>query len=131
MTWTLQTAQPVQSLNTLLSWKANKQWWRYAKERELWRRMFGMWALAERIPHATGRRRLTIVRVFAGRQRAFDRDNLSGGIKPLMDALKPRHGPGGLLTDDDDAGVDLIVSQEKGETAGTRITLEDITTEAA
>lgn len=124
--WTLATTQPVQSLNTIIQWKANRQSWRYAKERETWRRLFAGWMLVDRIPVATGRRRLTIVRVYAGRQRAFDRDNLHGGVKPLMDALKPKGEREGLLTDDDDAGVDLIVRQERGEASGTRITIEDI-----
>lgn len=132
--WTLQTANAVPSLNDLLRWKANRMMWRYKNERARWRRLFGNWQMAERIPDATARRRLTVVRVFAGRQRAFDSDNIAGGLKPLIDALKPASATigtrtivaGGLILDDNDAGIELLVSQRRGGVAGTEITLEDL-----
>jgi hypothetical protein len=133
--WTLTTANTVFSLNEIIRWKANKMSWRYAKERDTWRRLFGQWALVNRIPEATGRRRVRIVRVYGKGQRRFDPDNLPGGMKPLIDALKPVKEKvpgggfvnlGGLIVDDSDAWIELITEQRKGGIAGTEITLEDL-----
>ena len=58
----------------------------------------------ERPTLATGKRRLTIVRHGKG---SLDPDNLVGSCKFLIDALRFR----GLLVDDTEGAVELVVSQ--------------------
>ena len=41
-----------------------------------------------RIPDAIGRRRIHVVRQFGKGKRKFDRGNLIGGCKPLLDAMR-------------------------------------------
>jgi Holliday junction resolvase RusA-like endonuclease len=48
------------------------------------------------VPKAKGKRRVTLTRVWARRQRRFDRINLAGGLKPVLDALVKHR----LLVDD-------------------------------
>ena len=73
-----------------------------------------------KIPKATGKRRLTIVRYGKGR---LDRDNLVGGCKWLVDAIKER----GLILDDCEKSCELVVSQvvSRKVAAHTEVTIEE------
>ena len=74
-----------------------------------------------KIPKATCKRRLTIIRHGRGK---LDKANLVGGVKWLEDAIKDR----GLLLDDNDAGCELVVSQvvSRGVEPYTFVKLEDM-----
>jgi len=82
MNWTLQLPGVTPSLNVL----RDLHWARYKKMREEWfLKLRAKWG-ASAIPVPTGRRLVVIVRYG---KRALDPDNLQGGVKPLVDALKP------------------------------------------
>ncbi len=51
----------------------------------------------------------TVVRIVRYGCRLLDRDNLQGGAKPCVDCLKEA----GLIVDDTEAEIDLIVTQER------------------
>jgi hypothetical protein len=62
--------------------------------------------LQPKIPDATGKRRLTIIR---HGKRALDQDNLAAGCKSLIDCLKERR----LILDDCPRDCELIFHQAK------------------
>ena len=79
-------------------------------------------AITPPIPKAQGLRRVTIVRHSSG---TLDRDNLWGGVKPLLDALTGA----GLIVDDKPASCDLHVEQARVYFAGIPrmvVTLEEV-----
>lgn len=117
--WSLITSQPVQGLNTILDWK-EKAAWRYAREQDTWRHLLGQWALADRIPAAIGKRRLTLERVYSGGQCPLDTYDLIGGIRPVIDALRST-----LIVVADDDGIEHVVTQRRGDVPQTVITLEE------
>lgn len=94
----------------------------YRRERDAWGWMLRAARLEHRIPTAPGRRRLTLTRVFAGRQRELDADNLAGGTKSLVDAIARE----GLLVDDKPAWLELHHAQERGAAPGVRVLLEEL-----
>lgn len=59
----------------------------YRRSRDQWQWTVTAARLAQRIPVAQAKRRVTIRRIIGYRQREFDLDNLVGGCKPLVDAL--------------------------------------------
>jgi len=65
----------------------------------------------------TGRTRLTIIRQWGKRGRAFDPDNLVASCKMLIDCLKEPKGRShyglGIIPDDDPEHLELLVRQEK------------------
>lgn len=73
------------------------------------------------IPLATGKRRVTITRHGKGQ---LDRDNLFGGAKDLVDAIKARR----LILDDNPDACELIVKQvvDRKATPHTVVTIEDL-----
>ena len=73
------------------------------------------------VPRAAGKRILTIERHGRGR---LDHDNLVGGVKWLVDAIKDR----GLIRDDSEEWMDLRVSQivRRDVSPHTVVTLEDL-----
>ncbi len=97
----------------------------YRRERDAWAWLARAARLKHRIAIATGRRRLTLTRIYAGRQRELDRDNLAGGAKPLVDALVRE----GLLVDDTSRWLELHHDQERGTAPGdrgVRVLLEEL-----
>ena len=117
MSWTFTLPFATPSLNEIQG-----QHWSYARrEKESLR-----WSLASAlnhipaIPKAAGRRRLTIVRHGRGR---LDQDNLAGGVKWLVDAIKERR----LILDDNPEECELVCQQVVSRTADphTILTLED------
>lgn len=104
---------------------------RYAKERDLWVMEFRVQRVNHRIPRADQmrfapgptphtmtsppRRRVTLRRVWGGRQRERDKDNLIGGMKVVVDAMVLE----GLLADDSAARAEIHYEQIKhGSDAG-------------
>jgi len=67
---------------------------------------------------ATGRRRVTFIRVLGPRQRKFDDDNLSAAFKPIRDALTEES----LIVDDDPRHIEARYEQVDHErTVGPEI----------
>ena len=77
---------------------------------------------------ARGRRRITLERIYSGRQQERDRDNLVGGMKAVVDALVLQ----GLLVDDTPAHAELHYGQASvgreppAAMRGLRVTIEDL-----
>jgi hypothetical protein len=101
--------------------------WRYAKERDAWTWLVRAAKLRHRITPATGRRRITLTRIYARGQRELDPDNLKGGTKSLVDAIKRE----GLLVDDTREWLELHHAQEPGTERAVRVLLEELAADAA
>ena len=72
-----------------------------------------------------GRLRVELTRVSPGNVATgalLDRDNLWGGAKVLVDALRYR----GLIPDDDESSIELVVTQKHGRPASTLVTLTEL-----
>lgn len=69
---------------------------KYKKYRDDYQLLLQAWMNELKIPDATGRRRVSISRRYAGRSQRRDRGNLIGGCKPLLDAMTLV----GLIVDD-------------------------------
>lgn len=121
--WTLHIPRDPPSLNQRLH-NAGGRRWAYKKERDQW----GLWlklARAEqRIPAATGKRRITLTRMYAGRQKERDQDNLAGGMKTVVDSLVLT----GLLKDDSPRFAEIHYGQERvaAERVGLEIVVEEL-----
>lgn len=108
---------------------------RYRREKATW--MFEIRAirLAKRVPYAyraatdrsswpvaEGKRRITIARLYSGRQKQRDVDNLAGGMKPVVDAMVAE----GLLRDDSPEYAEIYYQQRRTaeESAGLWFEIE-------
>lgn len=98
----------------------------------------------EPVPRATGRRRVVMTRVFSGRERERDYGNLVGGMKLVVDAMRPpkqvaiksgkRKGQvvtvdgAGLIVDDSPTWLDDVYLQEHSTIglSGLRIAVTDL-----
>ena len=87
-------------------------WSRYAKTAKRYKEM--VWALTSRAPKATGKR---FVRITRRSTRTLDDDNLRGGCKMLLDALKAQ----GLIIDDSPAWISVDYVQEKSPSKTTLV----------
>lgn len=96
--------------------------WRYKQERDAWHWELKAARLHWKVPKATGRRRVTMTRLFGGRQKEWDPDNLSGGMKPIVDALVLE----GLLVGDDAASAQIYYEQVRGPVRGLKLMLEEL-----
>ena len=119
MTWTIILPFATPSLNEIQG-----QHWAFAKRQKeaiAWSLRSALNRQAQ-IPVATGKRRVSIERTGRGR---MDRDNLIGGFKWLIDAIKAeRH-----IVDDDDDHLELIALPQvvsRKVFPSTTIILEDI-----
>jgi len=119
--WSLFIAKDPPSLNARLH-NAGASRWKYAKERGVWGWLIRQARLATAATRATGKRRVTLTRVYAGRQKERDLDNAVGGGKPIVDALVRE----GLLIDDAPAWAEIHHAQVRGEPAGLRIDIEEL-----
>lgn len=93
----------------------------YKRERTAWAWAIRAARLAWKVPNAKGRRRLTLTRLFNGRQREWDRDNLVGGMKVIVDALVRE----GLLVGDDPASAEIHYDQQPG-LGGLKVQIEEL-----
>lgn len=122
-TWQFHIALPVQSGNRHI-YNVGSSRWRYAKERNDWQTAIKAERISQRIPTATGKRRVTFTRYYGGRQREMDPDNMATGLKSCLDALVRE----GMLVDDkrEFAEVSYVQIQTSvEEQRGLLITLED------
>ena len=94
-----------------LSPSLNKYRREHWSKRRLYRKDFGeelMVGDGGRVPKV-GKGEKRKVKIVSYRKSLVDRDNLIGGMKPLIDALKDRR----LIFDDDDAHLELEVELKK------------------
>jgi len=99
--------------------------WKYRATRDAWAADLRAIRFANRIPHIgasppTTRRRVTLVRVYSGRQKEMDRANLDS--KACVDAMIIS----GLIVDDSPSWLELHVLQERGTERGTRVLIEEL-----
>lgn len=62
---------------------------RYAAERKAWVKLFRNRLDDGAVTRASGRRIVRFTRVYSGRERIWDRGNLVGGFKAIVDAMQP------------------------------------------
>lgn len=94
----------------------------YKKYRDDYQFLLQVWKNQLKIPDATGRRRVHITRLFKGKAQKYDRGNLIGGCKPLLDAMTRCN----LLVDDKEEFVEDHYDQERGKETGVRIIIQDM-----
>lgn len=119
--WEFVLEHEIQSLNARIS-NVGASRWRYAAERDAWSWLVRAAKAKHGITPAAGRRRLTLVRIYARGQRELDRDNLAGGCKPLVDAIVRE----GLIRDDKRKWCELHHDQEPGTERAVRVLLEEL-----
>lgn len=119
--WKIHVDREPPSLNAHLV-NAGPRAFLYRRERDAWCWEFRAARLLQRIPKARARRRVTLVRVFDGRQRERDVDNLSGGMKSVVDALVFE----GLLADDSPRLAEIHCQQRRGGPRGLEVLLEEL-----
>ncbi len=120
--WTLQTLEATPSLN---AWANKRGPYRYGRLRGHWQSLLGhAWyvALSRRAITPAGftppaRARLSITRESP---QQLDPDNLVGGLKPVIDALRRLR----LIADDDPASLQLAVRQVRAPACATTLVLE-------
>lgn len=140
--WTLIVPRRFPSTNDrLVNAGTPAQMRRYAAVRDGW--AADLKILGARIPKPTGPRRVTLIRLLAGRERLFDDRNLD--TKAIIDAMKPERmtyargvagaripiglQPGaGLIIDDRPGMIDVVTRQERSADGkpGVRVEVEDI-----
>lgn len=119
--WEFTIPRAVKSANAH-SVNAGASRWAYAADRNAWSQWFAL-RLHELGPVAVlGKRRVTLTRVYAGRQREMDRANFISGCKPVLDAMVRA----GWLRGDKPADVEDSYLQERGVTAGLRVLVEEL-----
>lgn len=97
----------------------------YRQAKETWAWHLRAARLNGRIPIATKgglRRRVTLTRIYGGREREWDPDNWIGGAKVIVDALVAEN----LIADDAKAFVAIEYFQERGTPSGVRFKIEEI-----
>lgn len=112
----------VESLNAR---RVNVRGWRggeYKRNRDAWQWLFKIERVNRRIPTATGRRRVTLTRLYSGRQRAFDRGNLVGGCKMILDAMVRES----LIVDDKAEYLEDHYAQRRSATSGIVVLIEEL-----
>lgn len=95
----------------------------YKAERKAWVQWVGVSKVNHQITPATGRRRLILTHTYLHEQHRRDRDNLSGGMKPVVDAFVAH----GLLKDDSERWAEVHYRQQVGPQLGLLCLLEEFT----
>ncbi len=117
--WTFEIDREIKSGNAHI-YNVGASRWRYAKDRDAWSWEFRAARLLQKIPKAMQRRRVTLTRLYSGRQREFDGDNFQTGAKSCVDALVLE----GLLVGDDSKSAEINYAQQSGG-CGLRVLLEE------
>lgn len=123
--------------------------WAFAKLREKWARLIRAamqdtcGGRYEPVPMATGKRLLVLTRLFSGREQLRDYGNLVGGMKLVVDAMRPPRlrtvtngknkgkvitveGAGLILDDSPDLLEDVYLQRRTDGRSGLRIEIADI-----
>lgn len=119
--WTLKVPKVIRSLNSR-SVNAGVARYAYKRNRTAWQWALKVERINHRVPIAHGKRRVTITRVYAERQRELDRDNLVGGAKVAVDAMALE----GLIAGDDPARAEIHYLQVRGTTRETIVLIEEL-----
>lgn len=94
---------------------------RYRRARNEFELEFLRAAAGLRIPHAMRRRRVTLTRLFSGRERKFDYGNLVGGCKLVLDAMIRAW----LIVDDAPKWLEDHYLQVRGSESGLLVIIEE------
>lgn len=119
--WTLHVPREVRSGNAYVVNSGGARFG-YKRERDSWERDFTILRGQHGVTLATCRRRVTLTRSIGYRQRAYDKDNLVAGCKPVIDALVRA----GLLLGDTERHVELHFAQERRPQFGTIVLIEEL-----
>lgn len=102
--WTIRLEHALRSLNDIRGNVKGRYGRLYRNEKR-----FYLSALARKhVPKAEQWRQIIVRRLWGKRRRAFDHDNLVGGGKPLVDALKQH----GIITEDNGKNCNISYFQE-------------------
>lgn len=99
------------------------QGWKYRRERDTWQSELRVARVNARVPIGDTKRRVTLTRLYGGRQQERDRDNLAGGMKCVVDALVLER----LIVDDSSKWAEIHYAQRriaKGEKTGVLFEIE-------
>ena len=77
---------------------------------------------ARTLPLPAGKRRVLITRLYSARGQRYDKGNLVGGCKPLLDAMVRCH----LLLDDNEQSIEDYYYQTRAGESGVRILVEEL-----
>ena len=95
----------------------------YAKLRDAYRILVRNQMRLRGVPPAKCRRRVYLTRLMTKGERSFDRGNLIGGLKPMLDALKLE----GAIVDDSEQWCDDRYAQDRHKfTPAILVALEDL-----
>lgn len=123
--WTFEIARTVESMNGRVH-NVGRSRWEYAKQRDGWTRDMLTIRRVHGIPIPDCKRRVTLTRMYSGRRRELDADNLIGGLKSAVDAMVHA----GLLIGDRPGDAEIHYAQERMKVgsmvSGLRVLLEDI-----
>lgn len=108
------------SLNDRLS-NTGPRAYMYRRERDAWCWLFRAMRLEHRIPGAMQRRRVTLTRLYCGREKERDRDNLIGGQKTCVDAMVSER----LLMNDTSAAAEIFYAQRREDRSGLLVELAE------
>jgi len=124
--WSFVIEREVVSLNER---STNRGAWRtrraYKADRKAWAWHLRDQRLKLQIPAARAKRRITLTRIYGPGCRAFDRDNLAGGLKLVVDDIVKE----GLLLGDRPKDAEIHYEQRRvaaGEVAGLRVVIEEL-----
>lgn len=97
---------------------------RYKKERNAWQWAVKVARVNHKITPATGKRRVTLTRLYGKGCRAYDEDNLRGGLKPCIDSMVRE----GILQQDDRKHAEVHYRQERAAdgVSALRVTVEEL-----
>lgn len=116
--WLLEIPAPAVSANELKGNGKGRSGWKYRQIRDQFYEMVR--ARCKHIPVATEKRRVFFCRHYTGR--AYDRDNLVAGMKPLRDCLTTLN----LIKDDNNKWLEAHYSQLPADDNYVTIVVEDI-----
>lgn len=119
--WTFEIDREVESGN-LHRFNVGGSRFGYGRNRDAWQSEFHNVRVLRSIPKATALRRVTLTRFYGKRKRAFDRDNLATGCKPVVDAMVRA----GLLIGDNAVSAEIHYQQQRGAN-GLHVFLEELT----
>lgn len=95
---------------------------KYKKYRSDYEILIRAWMNELKIPDAKSRRRISIIRLYAGRSKRMDRGNMIGGCKPLLDAMTRT----GLIVDDREEFLEDHYYQTRSEVNEVEIIIEEL-----
>ena len=119
--WTLEIPREVESANSYTV-NAGKTRWKYAAQRDAWTRDMLAMRRVHGMTVAVGMRRVTLTRLYSGRQREMDRANFIAGAKPVLDAMVRAC----MLVDDKPKWLEDHYAQVKADRPGLRVLVEEI-----